>query len=192
MTAVLLLFELTGSYEVIVPIMAAVATAIFLSRRLVRFGLYHQALRNLGGPAFEMWSEGSLAGLTVREVLHADVETLPESLPYREVLRRVSRSSHSIFPVVRADGTMLGVVRLVDLRPYMLDGSDIPVVAAELAVEQVPLITPASPLDDVARALGELEWDELPVVTSEVVPEPCGVVTRHEVLRRAVATAGNR
>jgi len=189
-TAVLLLFELTGSYEVILPIMTAVATATFVSRRFARFGLYHQGLRELGGPAFEMWSEGAITSLSVADVMTSEVELLPQHAPYTEVLRRVGESPHSIFPVVRADGTMLGAVRLVDLRPYLLGtGSDIPVVAAELAVEDLPTVTPETPLEEAARVLGELEWDELVVVDDPAAPRPCGLVSRHEVLRRAVTRA---
>jgi len=190
-TAVLLLFELTGSYEVILPIMTAVATATFVSRRLARFGLYHQGLRELGGPAFEMWGEGAMASLSVADVMSGDVESLPEEAPYAEVLQRVGESSHSIFPVVRRDGTMLGAIRLLDLRPHLLGtGSDIPVVAAELAVEDLPTVTPRTPLEEAAAILGELEWDEIVVVDNADAPRPCGLVSRHEVLRRAVASAG--
>jgi chloride channel protein, CIC family len=192
-TAVLLLFELTGSYEVVLPVMVAVATASYAARRLSRLGLYHQRLHDLGGPAFEMWTEGSLTSLVVRDAMSEEIETLPENMPYGEVLRRVAGSEHSVFPVVRREGIMTGVVRLVDLRPHLMSwGADIPVVAAELAQQEVPLVTPAMPLDEAARLLTELGWDELPVVVSTTRPEPCGLISRHEVLRRAVATASSQ
>lgn len=187
-TAVLLLFELTGSYEVILPIMVAVATATFVARRLNRFGLYHQRLQELGGPAFEMHGGEALEHVPVREVMRGECDLLPEDLPFETMLRRLSVSTQAVFPVVRADGTLRGVVRLADLRPHLLDADrTLPLVAADLTLEEVPLITPATPLARVAALLSAHAWEELPVVHSAADRRVCGMVDRHDVVRASLA-----
>ena len=193
-TAVLLLFELTGSYQVILPIMVAVATATFVSRRFSRYGLYHQRLRELGGPAFEMWTEGAFAHLTAGEVMRRDMRTVPEATSYHDLLHIVTESPQSVFPVVRYDGTMLGVVRLTDLRPHLVEAGagDIPVVAAELAIEDVPFVTVETPVREVAGLLAEVEWEELPVVGDVEDRKPCGIISRQDVLRATLATLRER
>lgn len=188
-TAVLLLFELTGSYEVIIPIMVAVATASYVSRRLSRFGIYHQRLRDLGGPAFEMKGEDNLSHLTVASVMHSGVECLRENAPYAELLPVVLASQQAVFPVVAADGTLRGVVKLADLRATLLDvAADVPVVAADLSTDEVPLVTLDTAVDEAAEALALVDWEELPVVRSSVDRTPVGLISRHDIIRAAFTT----
>lgn len=187
-TAILLLFELTGSYEVILPIMAAVATASYAARRLARFGLYHERLHELGGPTFEMRGEADHSQRTVGEVMSREVESLRESTPYDDVQRLVLESRHAVFPVVASDGTLVGAVRLADLRAVLgeLDRGA-PVVAADLMVEEVPLVEVGTPLTEVIDALALSEWEEVPVVLAEAERRPVGVVSRLDVLRAMIA-----
>ena len=185
-TAILLLFELTGSYEVILPIMVAVATAGFVARRFSRFGIYHERLRNLGGPAFEMSGEDTLRHLTVASVMRPGAVSLDERTPYAELLPRVLGSQQAVFPVVASDGTMRGAVRLADLRSTLLEVTpDVPVVAADLATAEVPLVTMSSHLDEAAHALALAEWEELPVVRSAADRTPVGLVSRRDILEAA-------
>ncbi|MGE5235642.1 MAG: chloride channel protein [Acidobacteriota bacterium] len=186
-TAILLLFELTSSYEVILPIMVAVATASFVARRLSRFGLYHQRLREMGGPAFEVRGEDTFGSLTAGSVMRAGVETVTEQTSYREVVRRMLATHQEVFPVVRGDGTMSGAVRLADLRATLLEAEfSSPVVAADLAVEEVPLITAETPVDQVVEALTQADWEELPVVASPEDRRPVGLVAHHDIVRATV------
>jgi CIC family chloride channel protein len=185
-TAILLLFELTGSYEVILPIMVAVATASFVARRLSRFGVYHKRLRDLGGPAFEVRGETSLGHLTVASVMRSGVQSLRENAPYAELLPVVLGSRQAVFPVVGADGTVRGVVKLADLRASLLDvGPDVPVVAGDLAAEDVPVVTIDTPVDTAADVLALAEWEELPVVISGKDRTPVGLISRHDILKAA-------
>lgn len=187
LTAILLLFELTSSYEVILPIMVAVATSSFVARRLSRFGLYHRRLRELGGPVAEGPGEPSLAQVAVAEVMEPQVATVFEHTPLVELLRIVSQSSQDIFPVVTDTHRLFGVIRLADLRPSLLTLSpETPVVAADLAWEEVPLITPETSAHAAAAALVEGEWEALPVVASPEDPRPIGLVTRHNLLRASL------
>lgn len=187
-TAVLLLFELTGSYEVIVPIMVAVALATFVARRMARLGLYHHRLHELGGPTFEMTPAGQLEGRSVAEVMSADCRSVSEDAPLTEIRRLIATSHQAVFPVVDGAGRMCGVIRLADLRGMLAQADEgAPVVAADVSIEDVPEVTPATPLTDVAALLAAAEWDELPVVSAKDDRRPCGVVSRHDVLRASVA-----
>ncbi len=186
-TAVLLLFELTGSYEVILPIMVSVTTATFVARRFSPDGIYHQRLRALGGPAFEVRGGHALAHVTVDEVMRRSFTSFPLHAPYQDVLQEITESSQFAFPVIDDDGAMTGLIRLADVRAYLLEsGPEIPVVAADLALEEVPLVTTSTSAEDAAAMLAAASWEELPVVTSNVDRRPVGLVSRHDVLRSAV------
>lgn len=187
LTAILLLFELTSSYQVILPIMVAVATSTFVARRLSRFGLYHRRLQELGGPLLENRGESALARLTVADVMEQPVTTVLEHANLSQLLHVIRSSAQDVFPVVAADQKLKGVIRLADLRPTLLSLSpETPVVAADLAWEEVPLLTPETSAQVAAAALVEGGWEALPVVASQSDPRPIGLVTRHHLLRAAL------
>ncbi|MFZ5788026.1 MAG: chloride channel protein [Acidobacteriota bacterium] len=186
-TAVLLMFEMTSSYQVILPIMVAVAVATVVARRFDRRGLYHQRLEELGGPSGEALSESALATVRVGDLMHTSFETIAERTPYPEVVAHVSGAEQVVFPVVRDDGTVLGVIRLVDLRRHLSHlGERFPVVAADLALEEIPEVTPKTPAEEAAALLTAAEWDEVPVLAGPNDRRAVGLLSRHDILRATV------
>lgn len=190
-TAVLLLFELTGSYEVVLPAMVSVTLAMVVAGRVSALGLYHRRLRDLGGPAFEVRG-GAIAELPLRAVMRPLAEVLAADAPYDLVLRRVSESSQLVFPVVRRDGSMVGLVRLADLRFHLYghETADLPVIAADIAVEEVPHLSADDPAEHAAALLAAAEWEELPVLDGADSRIPIGLVSQHDVLRAALSHSG--
>lgn len=184
LTAIALLFELTGSYEVILPIMIAVAGASFVARRFLPLGLYHQRLAHLGGLAFEMaeW----LPEVTVEEVMEKELVVFPEAAPLEDLLQKVLHHPQQTFPVVNSNGHLVGAVRLSDLRAVIRElPSWVPLVASDLAVAPVPLLTASMRLGQAAETLLGSGWEELPVVRDAADPRPCGLLSSKKVLAAA-------
>ena len=55
-----------------------------------------------------------------------------------------------------------------------------------MALDDVPLVTPDTPLPEAAALLAAAEWEELPVVRSATDRRPCGIISRQQVLRASV------
>lgn len=187
-TAVLLLFEMTASYQVILPIMVCVATATFVARRFEVLGLYHDHLRQLGGPLHDLRGEDALAGVAVGSLMRAPGVLIHERTRFGEVISIIAASDQQVFPVVDEAGRMQAVLRLSDLRASLGEAErDLPVVAAELGIEP-PLVTPETPATEAARMMAA-GWEELVVVASEGGMQPCGLVARRDILRAALQHA---
>lgn len=186
LTAIVLLFELTGSYEVILPIMIAVAGATFVARRLLFLGLYHQRLKRLGSLALEV--AGWLPEVSVEEVMKKDLVVFPEATPLEDLLQKVLQHPQDTFPVVNSNGLLVGAVRLSDLRTVIRDlPSWVPLVAADLAVP-VPLLITSMSIREAAERLTSLGWEELPVVKDMADPRPCGLLSSRQVLAAAFSS----
>ncbi|MBP7797488.1 MAG: chloride channel protein [Thermoanaerobaculaceae bacterium] len=184
-TAVLLLFEMTSSYQVILPIMVCVATATFVARRFDVLGLYHHQLRALGGPVDDARPGDGLEEVAVRALMRPVEVTLDERASLSEALTAMAETGQHVVPVVGVNGECGSVLRLADLRA-ILAGTErgLPVVAADLGVE-CPLVTPSTPVREAAEHLVG-GWDELVVVASEADRWPCGLVARRDVLRATI------
>ena len=183
MTAILLLFELTGSYQVILPVMTACAVAMVVARVLLGRGLYHEQLAEMGGPASEVPEARLMETVRVGEVMRPRAVTLAAGAPYREILRVIATSDQLVFPVLREDGTLLGALTFQALRRF-LDAVELEdlVVAADVASEEIPVLTIDDRLERAMTLFAEHDLEELPVVENLASRKFAGLLTRRQVL----------
>ncbi|MFF9819776.1 chloride channel protein [Streptomyces sp. NPDC014006] len=109
-TAVVILFELTGQYSIILPLMLAIVLATAISRLLTRDTIYTLKLRRRGidleGPA----PGARIGGQRVGSVMDPVPSPLPASTPLTDAADLLSLSGHGALPVVNASGHYVGVV----------------------------------------------------------------------------------
>ncbi len=161
-TAVLIVFELTGEYSLILPLMAAVVLSTGISHLLSQDSIYTAKLRRRGvdiEAAAPSWAQGRTVrslGLPVPPVV-LDVDT-----PVAEAAEALGGAS--TLPVVDADG-YLGVVTARALADALADGDPAGALGAQgrpsrLAdlVDSRPTVAPA---DTVAHGLGLLDTHDL-------------------------------
>ncbi len=182
-TAILLLFELTGSYEVILPIMTAIAVAAPVARIFMRRGMYHERLYRMGGPASETPEARLLETVRVAEVVRPQAVTVSAGTPYREILSVIATSDQLVFPVLSTDGRLLGALTFHTLRGH-LHAPELAelVVAADVLSEDVPVLAVDDTLEDAMHLFADADLEELPVVRSREGREFAGVVTRRYAL----------
>ncbi|WP_230985938.1 chloride channel protein [Microbispora oryzae] len=109
-TAVVVLFELTGEYSIILPLMLAIVLATLTARVLSKDSIYTLKLRRRGIDLDARAEHGPFATVPVREVVEALPSPLPASMPVGDAVPILSRSPHGALPVVGADGTYRGTI----------------------------------------------------------------------------------
>ncbi|NOZ79998.1 MAG: chloride channel protein [Acidobacteria bacterium] len=186
-TAILLLFEVTGSYQVILPIMTAVAVAIPVSRIFLKRGMYHGRLEEMGGPASELSETRILETVQIAQIVKPNAVNLAAGTPYREILRVISSSDQLVYPVLHPGGRLMGVLTLRELRGYLdaVELADL-VVAEDVATEDIPVLTVNDTLERAMHLFAESDLEELPVVTDLESRQFVGLLTR----RQAFAARG--
>lgn len=166
-TAVIVLFELTGEYSIILPMMLAIVLATLTSRLLSRDTIYTLKLRRRGIDLDAAHHASPLAGRRVRDAMEGLPAPLPSSMKLREAADSLALSGHGALPVTDSDGAYAGVItaRAVAqaLSPPDTEAADRPVTTADLAELPHP-VTAAMPLTDVLRALVAADGTGLPVL----------------------------
>jgi len=182
-TAILLLFELTGSYQVILPMMTAVAVAIPVSRVFLRHGMYHEQLAAMGGPSSELPETRLLETVPVAQVIQPEAVTLSAGAPYREILRVIATSTQLVFPVLDAGGRLLGALTFQTLRGHLdaVELADL-IVAADVASEDIPILTVHDTLERAMLLFAEYDFEEIPVVTDMEERRFAGILTRRQAM----------
>ncbi|HKN95089.1 MAG TPA: chloride channel protein [Thermoleophilaceae bacterium] len=179
-TAVIIVFELTGDYSIILPLMLAVVVAAGLATLITPDTIYTLKLRRRGIDVNAARPAGPMQQVRVREAMRPVPGSVPPELPLAELAARLSAEHERALPVVAEDGSLVGVVSVDDLEPALTDVGG-PDSARDLA-RPVPNLRSDASLENAARLLGESEEDGIPVLA----PEGSGVVgwiTHQDVLR---------
>jgi CIC family chloride channel protein len=189
LTSVIMIFEVTRNYTIIVPLMVSNLIAFYISHRLQREPIYAALARQDGlhlphGALREVAPQ-----LQVRTALQPPPTPLSLDVSVAEALRRMTGSSLQSWPVVDEDG-LAGMIRLADVTNAIAEGrSTIPVRALLDAdvyhgVSDDALLHVHSdhPLGVALARMGATGHSALPVVSRANARTLLGIVTLHDVL----------
>lgn len=192
-TAVVILFELTGEYSIILPMMTAIVVAALVSRRLAGGTVYSLKLRRRGidldAPPVDPRLTWRVAG-----VMEPVPDPLPGALSLADAARLLALSTHGALPVLDDQGAYQGVITAraaaeasadIEAQP---DAAHQPPAAGALAQMPTPLTTDM-PLADALHVLTSTDGTGLPVLDGERTVL-AGWVTHQAVLRALHAPAG--
>ncbi|WP_284740357.1 chloride channel protein [Amycolatopsis sp. RTGN1] len=163
-TAVIVLFELTGQYTIILPMLTAIVIATATSRALSRDTIYTLKLRRRGVDLDRHPQERRLAATTVETVAEPLPEPLSASTPLERAAHALAVSGHGILPVVDEEGRYQGCVTAQAVAEALGDDHDGTV--GDLA-ELPPLVTCETSLADALTALTNAPGTGLPVLDGD-------------------------
>lgn len=136
LTGIVIMFELTGDYEIILPVMMACIIASVVASTLKEESIYTQKLK-WQGISVRQGREGNiLHHIRVGEVLRRDAVTFAEDTPLATILSEALGSPQTTFPLLDPQGRLEGVIRVQDLHRVLDDRGELQdvLVAADLAV----------------------------------------------------------
>jgi CBS-domain-containing membrane protein len=130
------------------------------------------------------WKRQSLGDFCVSDMMRLDAHSVPASATFRRMLEYIARSHDNTLPVVDAKGSVVGIIRYLDLRGEHFDPGLGPLVCAEdVALSSFPLLHPEDPLIRAWREFQKCSDDCLPVISSKEPHQLVGVLRRRDVLR---------
>jgi CIC family chloride channel protein len=179
-TAVLIIFELTGDYRVILPIMIAVVVATALANAATGDTIYTLKLRRRGIDIGAPEPSSLMALVTVGEALDKLPRPLDADQPLREVLDRFAAERTNALPVIGADGTFLGVVSAGDVEQALASSSSD--TTAGTLVHETPELRVDQTLEEAVWRLGSTDDEGLPVLGQDG-EHVVGWLTHRQLLR---------
>lgn len=157
--AVIMVFEMTLNYQVLIPVALASVAGYYVCRSLTSASLYKDALARKGAAAVAQ----HLATLKVGDLMHPDTATIAPVAAFGEIARRFLQSSHDFLHVVDG-GRLLGAISLHDIKSY-LDQPELEafVIAQDVMREDHPRLHPGTSLADALDSFGAAQSERLPV-----------------------------
>jgi CIC family chloride channel protein len=182
-SAVLIIFELTGDYGVIVPLMLSAFVAAATSRALDPESLYTAPLRRRGVKLPELPRPDWLRATPIQEIVRPQFETVTPDAPLRSVLPRLlTLSPGSDLYVSGEGGVYLGVITLEGVKGHIGGGSLLPMTAGDVMDKAVQPLTVGMRLSEAASRLADAVSEELPVVDER--RRIVGTASKRDILKR--------
>jgi CIC family chloride channel protein len=183
LTNILILFELTGDYHIILPIMVACIMSTLVIRGISPHSIYSIRLHKRGITIEAGKEVNVLQSLSVRDAMSSEVETISESMRFDSIVQHITRSKYSNFPVVNQAGDLAGILSFQDVRQHVFDPElQSLVVAKDMATLNVTTVTPSDTLKDALNKLSYRSVEQLPVVDSRNPKKLVGILTRRDII----------
>jgi CIC family chloride channel protein len=165
-TAMIIIFEITSDYEIILPLMTVCILSTVVHTRLSKESIYTMKLAKRGIELHEGRLLDLLKPLSVSTCLRKEVETAYPDTGVRDLVERMMSSEQHQFYIVRPEGGYVGLVTLSDLRGILLhrDALEPMLIAEDLTNEGVPVCHPEENLSDAMLKFERSGLPELPVV----------------------------
>ncbi len=181
LTAILILFELTRDYNLILPLMFACVLSNVMSSALYPESIFTEGLRRNGIKIRKGREIDIMTSIPVKAAMITSVQTVSEdkSVEILEALMKASR--HIGFPVVDSKGKLSGIVTLSDLRNKVKPG-DVGKKIGEIATREVEVAYPDETLDTALKRLASKQIGRLPVVDREDKTKLLGIITRSDIV----------
>jgi len=182
--AILIIFEMSNDYKIILPLMITCIIATILAMRLHKESIYTLKLKLRGINLFEGREINVLKSLTVKDVYSQNVEIVTENASYPTIIDKISKSPHSILYVVDDDKKLFGTVSLNEVRRNIPDYDTLKhlLIVKDIMEDKPPVVNLDTSLDEVMKHFGLLNIDELPVVSNFDENKVIGCIWRTEVI----------
>jgi CIC family chloride channel protein len=182
-TAILIIFEMTGDYKIILPLMISCIIATLLATRMQRASIYTLKLLRRGVDIFRGRAVNVLQHVHVREVMRPEVITVaPEDHLLSLISKFIDHPGSTLF-VTDEDGELHGVITADHIRPFMKDPAALEalIIAEDVMAEaEFPKVRPNDSLADVMRLMGTYRG-EVPVLDDGRL---AGVIWPEDVIGR--------
>ena len=122
LTAIFLIAELTGGYELFVPLMITAAISYMITNRFQPHSVYTMELAQRGDLLTHNKDQAVLTLLNIQQIIEKNFITLNIDMNLGDVIHEgVIKSSRNLFPVIDENRNFLGIILLDDIRPIMFD-----------------------------------------------------------------------
>ncbi|WP_027879530.1 chloride channel protein [Mesoflavibacter zeaxanthinifaciens] len=122
LTAIFLIAEITGGYELFIPLMIAVSMSFIIKKNAFDYTIYTRELALKGELLTHDKDQSVLTLMTLDSVIETNFIALNPKMTLGEMLHKgVAKSTRNLFPVIKKDKTLVGIILLDDVREIMFN-----------------------------------------------------------------------
>lgn len=174
-TAVVMVFEMTGGYSHILPIMLSAAIADLVAEKLNQKPIYASLIVQNS----KFGDAKILSELKVQDYMHRDVKTLTPTTTILEASKKISEYKYKVYPVINEFGKILGVVTRYDVEDAIFQGNPTTMTLNKIMNPSPVVISANKDLYVAYFRLHTNNIDKLPVIDKR--KRLCGIISREDI-----------
>ena len=185
LTAIIMIFEISDTYQVILPIMFAAVSSAVVSRLFMKQSIYTYPLEREGLEIGYGINLSIVHRITVGSVMQRKFTKVKQTTPAHELIHLIEGRDQTVFPVVDEKESFKGLIRFQDIRPVYRDPEvHRNLLAFDIMVRETPVLTENDSLDRALKTFELIDIDTLPVVAQRDSKKLVGMVRHEDALRR--------
>jgi CIC family chloride channel protein len=182
LTAIVIIFEMTGDYAIILPLMFACVIADAIGAYWLKDSIYTCKLRKRGIRIQHGRDINLMEAITVDETMTKDVQTVQEDMTIIKLSQMMQETGHMAFPVMDSKYKLIGIVTHSDVRTALKNGQHThPII--EIETTKLITVTPEDTLNGALLKIGNTEINHLPVVAATDPHKLVGFLTKGDILK---------
>jgi CIC family chloride channel protein len=182
-TAMIIIFEMTGNYQIILPVMLTCVISSLLMNMIKQESISAVQLSRRGVKISGGQDAGLMETLTVRQAMNPQVISIPVGTKVKEVIKIFDENEHHGYPVVNDREELCGIVTLGDLKIAIGKSQEESLIEDIATMEVVETVYPDEWFATALRRLGRRDCGRLPVVSRTNNKKLVGIVTRGDIIK---------
>lgn len=174
-TAVVMVFEMTGGYSHILPIMLSAAIADLVAEKLNQKPIYASLIVQNS----KFGDAKILSELKVQDYMHRDVKTFSPTTTILEASKKIAEYKYKVYPVINEFGKILGVVTRYDVEDAIFQGNPTTMTLNKIMNPSPVVISANKDLYVAYFRLHTNNIDKLPVIDKR--KRLCGIISREDI-----------
>jgi len=183
LTAIVIIFEMTSDYNIILPLMFACVVSDAVSITISKETIYTEKLVRKGIRYSYGREVNILETVFAEEVMFTEVETIRSDTPLKEVLHRIVETGYQGFPCVDADGKLTGIITHADINRAFKEGMSPGDPVSMIEKEGSFVVAyPDENMEEIIEKMAATGHGHLPVVKRNDPTRLLGFITREDMI----------
>jgi CIC family chloride channel protein len=182
-TAIIIVFELTNDYSIILPLMVTCIISTILSAKLSRESIYtlKLLLRNIG--IKEGMEVNIMESLYVKDIFRKDVESIKDSENFNQIVNKVLKGKSTEFPVIDKEENVKGIISIYDIKAFFLEKEELKdlLIASDIANTNFESLQTETSCQVALDKMSRYDLQGLPVVNSDNGKKLIGYIWRKDI-----------
>lgn len=183
-SSILIMFEMTGNYKIIIPLMITCIISTVVVKHFSRESIYTLKLMRRGIDIQKIKRLDLMESIQVSEAMVKDVITFDEDISVGEAEDMIVADKsyrHRGFPVLNLEGNLAGMVTRKDIHESLMRGGD-DIRIEEIMTRDITVCFPHEDLKTALQKMGDKDIGRIPVVAEGTPQSLIGLITRENII----------
>ncbi len=182
-TAIIIVFELTNDYNIILPLMITCVISMTLSTKLSRESIYTLKLLHKNIGLKEGIETNIMEAIFVKDVINKKFKTIHTTENFSKMVNQIINGKGTDFPVVDAKGNITGMISINDIKDHLFERDSLQhlIIAADISNTHYETLNPNDNCQTALEKLRKYDLEGLPVTDSSKSKKIIGMIWRKEI-----------